>query len=376
MKTGTFFSTTNNKLWVPIEDADLTIRIYRAKFTKDSSATVTLGNSPVEKLFFSSVSSSLLDGVGNVFHKVGNLNIKGQLTYYDEQGDALYGEFKNSSGGLTVGTSIVDSSNLDNVATISSIESYDYSAVSFEPHVLDFLKTSLKYTMSTVDKSTGTRSGFVDIHESQTFYLPTEKIIYSRSDEINKLGSAPSTQINVTMFTNSEYVTPVVDLTTTHLIVINNLINNDASGEDGKSGGNALNKYISQTVQLADGQDAEDVKVYLTAHRPPGTDVKVYIKIKSDTDTDKFEEKNWIELVKEAPGSTTFCSTANRLDFKEYTFVPPSSVLTGPAGQIQYSSGTATYNNFKQFAVKIVLLASNQAIVPRVADLRVLAVQM
>ena len=61
----------------------------------------------------------------------------------------------------------------------------------------------------------------------------------------------------------------------------------------------------------------------------------------------------------------------------EYSYSPPSSVMTGTFGQMQYTADDGTtYTGFKYFIVKIVLLSSDAAIVPRVADLRALAVQV
>ena len=148
------------------------------------------------------------------------------------------------------------------------------------------------------------------------------------------------------------------------------------TGEDGMKGGNAINKYISQTVTLADGQDAEDVKVYLTAYRPPGTDVRVYFKAKHADDPDSFDDKYWIPLNKEENGGSTYSSLSNRLDFKEYSYTFSNEDKTGPLTEFQYVSGGITYTGFKYFAVKIVLTATNAAIVPRVADLRVMAMQI
>ena len=38
-------------------------------------------------------------------------------------------------------------------------------------------------------------------------------------------------------------------------------------------------------VTLADGLDAEDIKVYVNAYKPANTDIKVYAKILNETDS-------------------------------------------------------------------------------------------
>ena len=58
--------------------------------------------------------------------------------------------------------------------------------------------------------------------------------------------------------------------------------------------------------------------------------------------------------------------------------------MTGPLGQVQYTSNGTTYTGYKYFAIKIVLTSDtnaetgivNTAVVPRVADLRCIALQI
>jgi hypothetical protein len=443
MKTGTFFTTTNNKQWEAVQDVDLTIKVYRAKFTP-GSATVILGNNPVEKFYLKNTSSSFRNLVGDYFStgdtllltgangsfSVGNIvrgktsgtigtvlsipsgtqirvsntffragetidafngstylkvsasvssvaNNTAVLSYCDETAPNVYFEMINSTGGFKVDDLIVDiSSGSKYSANIASIENYPYSSTSFEPKVLDFLKTDLNYEMATVSNNSTTLGSWTPIVESETYYWPNDKVIYSRSDELNSLGGIPSNQVRVTMTNLSEYVTPILDLDATHSIIIDNIINNDTSGEDGKSGGNAINKYISQTVTLADGQDAEDIKVYLTAYRPPGTNVKVYVKVKNANDPDPIENKNWIELIKESNGDNLYSSVVNRLDFREFSFTFSPTLKTGNIGEFQYESNGTIFTSYKYFTVKIVLTSTNSAVVPRVADLRAMAMQI
>lgn len=444
-RTGTYFQTNNNKQWEAIQDVDLTIKIYRAKFTPGSAIAV-LGNNPIEKFYLKNVSSSFMNLVGDHFStgdtmtltsangtfSVGNklkgrnsgavgtilsipatnqirvsntyflktevvdqfdttgntylkisgtvsavANNTGVMTYYDESSQNVYMEMINSTGGFEVGDQIVDLTNGSKYsAEIESIENYPYSAISFEPKTLDFLKTDLRYEMATIANNTTTLGQWTPINASETYYWPDEKVIYSRSDELNSLNGAPSQQVRVLMNTLSEYVTPVLDLDATHTIVIDNIVNSDTTGEDGVSGGNAINKYISQTVTLADGQDAEDIKIYLTAYRPTGSNVKVYVKVKHADDGDSIESKRWIELVKEDNGDNMYSSIVNRLDFREFSYTFPNSYKTGGIGEFQYVANGNTFTGYKYFAVKIVLTATDPAQVPRVADLRVMAMQM
>ena len=103
---------------------------------------------------------------------------------------------------------------------------------------------------------------------------------------------------DATFSTSSNLVSPVVDLSRASYIVTKNTVNNDSTNEDSNNGGNSLSRYISKKVQLADGQEAQDIRVVLDQLTPVGSSVKVYGKFRAPEDevSDFREELNWIEL--------------------------------------------------------------------------------
>lgn len=78
--------------------------------------------------------------------------------------------------------------------------------------------------------------------------------------------------------------------------------------------------------------------------------------------------------------SSVYSSSADRNDFREYTYKFPISMMTGSdpqLGAVQYTNSQGIkFTGFKTFAIKIGLLSDNSAIVPRVADLRTIALQI
>jgi hypothetical protein len=91
--------------------------------------------------------------------------------------------------------------------------------------------------------------------------------------------------------------------------------------------GKLFNKYISQPIILAEGQDAEDIRVIITAYRPPPTDIKIWFKPRHSEDPDTLEVLPWIEL--EKSDNTVYSSLVNRNDFKEFNYVIPERYLSG-----------------------------------------------
>ena len=439
---GATFTTNNNTIWVLQEDVDLTCRWYRAAFNT-GSGTFELGNQPKEKLYLSNIQGSL-EGFGEPFvtgdritltgtaaaatdyivggtslinsrvisvssgtYKMSNirytsgetvqiryganaglkgtstiLNITrgvGFLEYYKETPFETQMILTSSNGKFSVGESIFDISD-EGSATIDAINNLRYSVIDFEPAVINFVKTGISHEMQTYS-NTGTGNAYFTFDASENYTFDEEKAIFSRSNEIKLLSSDYSNKIKTTLTSTTDYLSPVFDVGRSHSIVVDNLINANTVDEAATQGGQLFNKYISKIVTLADYQDAEDMNVFLTAYRPPQTDVKVWMKFLNGEDSDPMSQKVWIELEKSFGGDSTYSSISNRDDFKEYKYLlPAQTVSTGGLN----ANGIFTYKNsadmefttFKSFQIKIGLLGENSAVVPRVADLRTIALQI
>jgi hypothetical protein len=140
------------------------------------------------------------------------------------------------------------------------------------------------------------------------------------------------------------------------------------NGENQKSGGNSLVRYLTRRVTLADGFDSGDLRVYTTAYKPAGSNILVYFKILSKSDSDTFDNKNW-QLMTEL-GNSNFTST-NKKDYRELTFAPG---VSGTANNsVSYTSGSTSYSTFRTFAIKVVMSGTNTTDVPKIRDLRAIA---
>jgi len=153
-----------------------------------------------------------------------------------------------------------------------------------------------------------------------------ELALISASQEQDILGgpNLQSSQVRATMFSQSPFVSPVVDLSRAHSVYVHNLVNSDVTNENESSGGDLINKYITKIVTLGEDQDAEDLVSYLSVYRPPvqNSEIKVWYRIKHREDEESIRNKNWVEMVNEDPG---FSSIANRNNFIESEFVIPES---------------------------------------------------
>ena len=102
-------------------------------------------------------------------------------------------------------------------------------------------------------------------------------------------------------------------------------------------------------------------------------------------DTAPLNDKIWTKLNND--NASVYCSPLNPVDFKEYTYSLPTSApvtyaayanpSSSPAGIIRYSDVNGqVYNTYKTFAIKIVLLSTDGTYVPKVDDLRAIALQV
>lgn len=137
------------------------------------------------------------------------------------------------------------------------------------------------------------------------------------------------------------------------------------ASETDPSGGLAIAKYITRQVVLAEGFDAGDLRAFITAYKPNGTDIKLYYKILSADDPDAFVNKNYYPMVLSTPANRF---SLNQSDTIEYTYQPSQNSNT-----ITYTTTTGTFNTFRSFAIKMILLADYPTVVPNIQNLRVIA---
>ena len=135
------------------------------------------------------------------------------------------------------------------------------------------------------------------------------------------------------------------------------------TGEERNSGGPMTSKYISRRVTLKDGFDASDMKVVLSAYKPKGTNIHVYFKPHSASDPQEFDLKNYILMDQEtSPGTYS----RGEEDFQEFIFKTKQESAS-------YTSGNILYESFKTFSIKIAYVADSTYDMPRIKDLRAIA---
>lgn len=155
-----------------------------------------------------------------------------------------------------------------------------------------------------------------------TIISRSQEVDQDISDGFNANNEFKSGQINLTYSyqgaNTRSYSAPTIDLSEMDLVCHRWLINNDSSNEHLNSG-NALTRHISNTLELGNGNNAEDVRVILNAWRPRNTDVEVYAKIQNSADPDAFDDKQWTKL-EAVSGGDQYSKVESPYDYKEIEF--------------------------------------------------------
>jgi len=257
--------------------------------------------------------------------------------------------------------------------------------------------TNITADMKMATSTSARDSSYTAININRSNIFRTPRYILSRSVESNTsassatMASLGSIEIKYTYDCKNILASPAIDLKRISTTTRNNLLSTNASigtSEDWvTNGGDSSSRYISRTINLADGQDAEDVRVYLTGYKPSGSDIHVYAKVLHAEDSDTLADAKWIPMARNTDEGFTatavYSSSENRNDFKEFVFDMPSFNSTYGAGANTSNDNVFEYRNtsgarfvgFKRFAIKVVLTGSNSTNPPRVRDLRAIALQ-
>lgn len=190
--------------------------------------------------------------------------------------------------------------------------------------------------------------------------------------EVKSLDYANGAIISVNMTNKTNQVSPILDLETFKMIILENQISgydaNTSLSELLPSTGWSAAKYLSKTVTLAEGFDSTGLTVYIDVNRPLGTDIEVFYKVQNKYDfTKTFAEQNWIKLpiYTTSNQGTTYTTSS---DFIEETYQNLTISYTANTGNTDI-----TYTDYDRFQIKVVMYSDNSAQVPKIKNLRAIA---
>lgn len=265
--------------------------------------------------------------------------VAGKVKYYNPDNAKLYiGDSSAANDTFKIFTSnstylgYLVSEVSDSIATVTSIDNVEF--YNLAPYITKIVPptttVNLEFNLLKPAGST-VSSKFPFIGRSELLVANTA-LVKSKSNEISGTTITKSLSANIQLqsLTVSE-TSPLIDARPISIVCEEYRVNDDDSDENTRYG-NATCKYVSKRIELADGLDAEDVKVFISGYKPSGTSIKVYAKILNSSDSANFNDKDWSEL-RLVTSSTLFSSTINKEDFKEYEYTfrqaPTSTILVG-----------------------------------------------
>ena len=235
-----------------------------------------------------------------------------------DRGNSTY-ELEVTDGYFTVGDMIGNGTTYVDIASINNraISAHVIKAATVNPDNRGTITPKIAFTKT---GATSANTTYSNVRIQSTEELDEEKTIYSYSNEqVSPFNGSKTGRLQFTLSTTSNNVGPMVDLAGLDMLALVNKINSPTVAEEVAVGGNADSKYISRQVILAEGQDAEDLKVYLDNKIPSGTAVEVYAKVlNAADDADFLNEISWKKL---GADETPFVGTEA---FAEYSYKIPA----------------------------------------------------
>ena len=210
--------------------------------------------------------------------------------------------------------------------------------------VIDTIRTDVTYTYNMIPDETKLKGYMLTV--SSTSGLFTDGDTVSQTSYGNSTSGTFKTEIGVQVQDNSSGLRTINATGNSITLAVTNVngifVSNTAFSTSNSVSGTVLtatrfsealgngsyfrvSRYISKNIILAAGQDSEDIKAYLAAYRPPGTDLLVYAKILNSGDSETFSNKHWTKLSDDTGGALTSSKT-NINDLVEISYSFPTSV--------------------------------------------------
>jgi hypothetical protein len=223
-------------------------------------------------------------------------------------------------------------------------------------------------------------NGFESISIGKPNYLDSTRIICSKVNENEKLLNLPgnkSMNLRLQLDTVDSRLTPVIDTQRISTILTSNRVNSVITNYATDSRVNTIDQdpsafqYISKEINLENG--ASSIKVLLNAHINQYCDVRALYAIS--------DKPNFSPVFVPFPGYMNL-DTKNEVinyadsDGRSDVFVTPTQSLGFETSDIEFKEYVFTIDNlpsFKSYRIKLVLTSTNQVYVPRIKDLRVIA---
>jgi hypothetical protein len=405
IEAGSYFATSSGTTWTPDQQKDLSLKVYRAKFTYDKAfAALTPDYPEAQKLTTNTLTDNIMDGVKDplVFTSgSGNVSV-----IHPHHGFQVGQKVTLTSTSYDSGDTIngISGANLLGTKTITAVDPYGYTFNSggtatatargggngiFASH--QNVADAIRFNMVGYTPPNGNAVSWAKMPTYKSFAgsTPVSKFhenLNITSGEIQFFKEphyvANETQVNddadlkTTIFTmletQSAYTAPHIDLEASSIETFSHFIDyQDSASTTGRnvlstipfvpetapSGGTTASKYISVPYKLEVA--ATSIRVYVDAVRPTTGDFSVWYRTNNTSSSSKIEDKEWVEFSKTSDGP----NKSNYEDIAPVDAYAPS----------EYEFNVYDINSFDQYQIKITMNNTNSAKLFSFENLRTIA---
>jgi hypothetical protein len=384
---GSFFKSQNNKTWDPEQYTDLTFKIYKAEF--EASGVAYLKNVPVpRKLLSEDPINFYYDSdhtLVKIDHRGTGLDVGDTVIIQGAEG-SLASQLNNQSlnvvnvdptGFVVEIPTLSQPTPYARVKTggigVSVNQSYRYELM--WPGIEDLKPNDTNIRYSAITTSGRSYAGLETGNIIETSYrdiMLKQNNNYDSTRLVTYNEKRPSSLvIKAEMSSTSKNVSPVIDLQRASATLVGNLIDNPSGQgtvgtntsiifvpETGE--GSAAAKHITIPVTLS--TSAVGLKILMGATRPAACGIRMFYRVSDENPYSTSErraltldEVPWEEIDPDDPVP----SDENSEIYREYRYT--------------VGGETGLSESFTQFQLKVVMVSSNNAKVPILRDLRIIA---
>ena len=221
--------------------------------------------------------------------------------------------------------------------------------------------------------------GFQPVTLNSTNYFDSPRIVASQVNEDERLTSLPGNKsftMNMNLLSADERLSPCIDMSKTNVIFTSNRVNRPITNYVTDSRANTIVNdpnsfyYVSKPIILENSSTA--IKVLLTGAINEQNDIRVFYALQNDAnETPIFTPfPGYLNTSIGVPADPSLSNgTPDKKILKNsfYEYVPSARSFK------EYEFTVDNLPSFKIFRVKLIMTSTNQAIVPVIQDLRVIA---
>jgi hypothetical protein len=335
---GVFFKSQNSFTWSPEQTMDLTFVLYRAKFIANSERSVIFNTPSLQSLKrikvtdpgsnYTSAPTITIEGGGGtgaaafaVLNTANNIVSEIILT---DRGSGYTSIPNVIIGGPNSGTQATAEAVMGNYQVSNFVLDQD----TVEIAISDAVQSSVKNTVSLL----GTN---YLVNSDTTYEAYGSKQEWSK--DTNGVNRNNLVQLTSTLYSTSDYITPVIDTERMNIKLIRNNIRPEAQAVN-------TSRYVTRSVALA--EKADQIDIYFDVNRPSTTcDLRVYVEYDNSG--------TWVFIPILDPKSIPVNSNPDAFSEVHYT--------------------KTNNEEYQSFRIKIEFIGLNIVEVPRITNFRAIA---